>query len=111
MIEEKLLTLLKSNLDVPVYLEEPTKKPTEYVLIQIIDTTRTNLIDACSLYVESISTSLYKASSLNERVKEYMLNHLIEDDSISSCRLGGGGQNINTQTKRYQYESIFNIVY
>lgn len=111
MIEKIILEHLKSNIDVPIYLEEPKNKPTEYVLIRMIDSTRTNHIDACTFYVESKSTTLYKASSLNEKVKESMLNDLLAVDSISSCKLGGGGQNIDTQTKTYRYETIFNIVY
>lgn len=111
MIEKTVITYLKTKLDVPVYMgEKPINKASEYVVLQLIDSGRTNMIDAVTFNCESYSTSLLKAAELNAKVKEAMLD-LISVSSVSASKYGGGGQNIETQTKSYCYESVFNIFY
>ena len=110
MIEVDVIKYLSQTLGVSVTGEKPTKKPNEYVVIETIDGGRTNLINAVTISIMSYAGTLLNASKLNDRVREAMYDIVALDD-ISSCKLGGGSQAIDKQTKEYAYESIFNLVY
>lgn len=111
MIEIITKEYLKSKLNVPVYVgEKPSKKPSEYIVIQVIDGGRINMIDAVTFNFESYSTTLLKAAELNQKVKQAMYD-IVELDNVSSSKCGGGGQNIDTATKEYCYEAVFNLIY
>ena len=110
MIEIDIIKYLSSALGVSVTGEKPTKKPTEYVVIEAIDSGRTNYIDAITVSIMSYSNSLLNAAKLDAKVRGAMYD-IISLDNISSCKLGGGSQAIDKQTKEYAYESIFNLIY
>lgn len=111
MIEKIVFNYLKGVLDIPVYVgEKPSNKPKQYVVLKVLDGGRVNFIDAVTFDILSYSPSLQTASELNEKVKEAMFN-IIEEPSISSSSCGGGGQSIDTSTKEYAYECIFNLYY
>lgn len=109
MIEKIILDHLGDVLDVPVYMEEPTKKPNEYVVLRIWDTEKVNHINSASFFIVSVSTSLLKASKLNLSVQKAIES--LDNPSVSACRLSGGGQDIDGQTKTYRYTSVFNTFY
>lgn len=116
MIEKIVISYLTNALGIPVYAEKPTNKPNEYVVIRLIDSGCLNHIYASTFYIEAFSTSMQKASELNMKVRDAMLGDadnygIIQIDNISACKFGGGGQNIDTATKTYAYESIFNLFY
>ena len=110
MIEKIILDYLMDKLGVPVYAEQPIKKPSEYIVFKQIDGGRVNYINNASFYFESISTSMLNASKLNQAVINALYG-LTEVENISSSKLGGTSQNIDTQSKRYAYECVFNLVY
>ncbi len=110
MIEIDVIKYLSQALDVSVTGEKPTRKPTEYVVIETIDSGRTNYIDAVTISIMSYAGTLLNASKLDARVREAMYD-IVSLDNISSCKLGGGSQSIDKQTKEYAYESIFNLIY
>lgn len=112
MIEKQIAEYLASELDsVPVYVgEKPHNATSKYVLIQVMDGGRINYIDAVTFSLYSYDTSLQKAAELNALVKEAMFN-AVSLPNVSSSKCGGGGQSIDTQTKRYAYECIFNLFY
>lgn len=112
MIEITVRNYLKNVLNVPVYIgEEPEKKPSEYVTLEIIDRGRINMIDGATFNIVSHSTTLMKAAELNHRVKDAMYG-ITELDNVSSSKCSaGGGQAIDTINKRYAYECVFNIYY
>lgn len=111
MIEKETIQYLSSNLVAPVYMgEKPINKPTEYIVVKTMDVGCSDCINAITFSIMSYSTSLLKASELNEEVKEAMFG-IIGTYDISSCKLGGGSQEIDTETKEYAYESIFNLYY
>lgn len=109
MIEKQVIKYL-NELHIPAYMEEPKEKPSEYVVLESIDNGRTNYIDAVTFNITCYSTTLQKAAELNQRVKEAMYD-IVSIDNISSSKCGGGGQDIDTSTKRYAYYSIFNLYY
>ena len=108
MIEKTLIAHLSAVLDVPVYMEMPINKPSEFVTLQKIDAGIINKINASTFDVGCYSTSLQKAAELCETVKNALLD-AIRLDEISSCRLGGENSNIDTTNKTYAYECVFNI--
>lgn len=111
MIEKTVTSYMNRKLDVPVYMgEKPTEKKKEYVVLSIIDNGRTDFIDAVTFNIRSYSTSLQKAAELNEKVKNAMFD-IIEEPTISSSKCGGGGQNIDSLTKEYSYDTVFNLYF
>lgn len=110
MIEIDIIKYLSASLGISVTNEKPTKKPTEYVVIEAIGSGRTNYINAITVSIMSYADTLLNAAKLDARVRSAMYDIVALDD-ISSCKLGGGSQSIDRQTKEYAYESIFNIVY
>lgn len=110
MIESVVISYLNSKLNVPVYAEEPTRKNAEYVTVKSIDNGRVDFIDAVTLNIVSVSTSLENAAKLNKQVKDAMYD-IISLDNVSSSKCGGGGQRVDTSTKRYECECIFNLYY
>lgn len=112
MIETVVISYLKNQLDVPVLMGElpATYQGTEYVLVKTIDVGRINMIDAVTFNIESYSDSLLHAAELNNTVKDAMYN-IISISSVSSSKCGGGGQKIDTTTKTYCYDCIFNLYY
>lgn len=112
MIEKQVTAYLKTKLSCAVYMgEKPNNPPNKYVVIKIIDAGRNNFIDEASLILESHDTTLQKCAELNEEVKNAMFDITILDN-VSSSKLGGsGGQHIDTQTKTYAYQCVFNLFY
>lgn len=110
MIEKTVVAYLNGILSVPAYMEEPTNKPDEYVVIKTIDDGRIDHIDAVTLNIRSYSTTLQGAAELNGIVKRAMFD-IVTLDNVSSSKCGGGGQAIETSTKRYGYDCIFNLYY
>ena len=112
MIEKIVVDYLSKKLNVPVFMgERPTRDLDEYIVIQIIDSGRKDLIDAVTFYIYSYSnTSLLNSAEINEQVKNAMFD-IVKMSEISSSKLGGGGQNIDSITKTYAYYCVFNLFY
>lgn len=110
MIEETVIKYLNNQLDIPAYMEEPETKPDEYVVLQAIDNGRINLISAVTFNIRCYSTSLYKAAVRCQEVKNAMYD-IVALDNVSSSKCGGGGEAIDSTTKRYAYDCIFNLYY
>ncbi len=111
MIEKQVTAYLNERLSVPAYMgEEPKKKPASYVVLQMIDNGRSNQIDAATFNIKSYAATLQGAAELNATIKGLMYD-IISEDNISASRCGGGGQSINTGTKAYSYECVFNLFY
>lgn len=110
MIERKVIEYLIKKTGIPTYAEKPNKNPDEYIVIKNIDNGRTDCIDAVTISIMSYAQTLDNALALNQKVKNAMYD-IVALENISKCKLGGGGQRIDTQSKTYAYESIFNIYY
>jgi len=110
MIEVDVIKYLSTALSVSVTGEKPIKKPVKYVVIETIDSGRINYINAVTISIMSYADTLLNAAKLDAQVREAMFN-ITSLSNVSSCKLGGGSQAIDTQTKEYAYESIFNIIY
>ena len=114
MIEAKIISYLKSVPElsgISIKLgEKPKDKPKEYIVLEVLDSGRTNFIDAITFNIYSYSDSLLNAAKLNQKVKKAMYN-AISLDNVSASKCGGGGQSIDTTSKEYAYECIFNLYF
>lgn len=111
MIETIVLTVLDSQLSVPVYMEVPEDKPASYVVLDKTGSQRVNRIDRATFAVQSIAGTLLDAASLNETVKAVMdqLPYLTEE--IFSAELNGDYNFTNTATKERRYQAVYIITY
>ena len=82
----------------------------EYIVIEKTGSGQTNHIKRATLAVQSYSSSLYQAASVNERVKEAM-ERIIEMDDISKCELNSDYNYTDTARKKYRYQAVFDIVH
>ena len=76
----------------------------------ILESGRENCIDSITLDFKSFSETLNQAAILNKRVKDAILDS-VELDNIASAKYGGGGQDIDTETKTKCYDCVFNFYY
>ena len=108
MIEEIVFNYLKNKLNVPVTFENINE--VEYVLIGKIGSSRFDFTNTATFFIQSYSSSKYKASLLNEKVKDAMYD-LIELDEITSLHLNSDYDYTDTTTKKYRYQAVFDIGY
>ena len=110
MIEKTIYDYLNSCMDVPVYMEKQDSMPETYVLIEKTGSSVSNYIYSATFAIQSYSTSMYKASKLNEIVKEKM-DDLIILPNISKSSLNSDYNFTDTQTKKYRYQAVYDIYY
>lgn len=110
MIEKTIYDYLKSCMDVPVYMEKQDSMPETYLLIEKTGSSVSNFIHSATFAIQSYSTSMYKASELNEIVKEKM-DDLITLPNISKSSLNSDYNFTDTQTKKYRYQAVYDIYY
>lgn len=110
MVEKIVKDYLQSSLGIPVRLEEEDDLGNEYALIEKTGSGKENHVESATLAVQSFSTSLYGAATLNERVKAAM-EKIIELDDISKCELNSDYNYTDTNRKKYRYQAVFDIVY
>ena len=108
MIEIIVLNYLKNNLSTPVHTEKPTQKPTRYVVLDKIGSTKENHLLSSTIAFQSYAESKYQAALLNEQVKE-AVESLIELDEIRGVTLNSDYNFTDTTTKEYRYQAVFEI--
>ncbi len=111
MIEEIVLDFLSESLSAPVYMEVPKVPPSKFYVIEKTSGAQVNHINNSTLAIKSYADSLYNAASMNEELKEVMLNDLITQDSICSVSLNSDYNFTDTSTKTYRYQAVFDIVH
>lgn len=109
MIEKIILDYLTKALGVPCYMEKPKDKDT-FVVIEKTGSSEENHIKSATLALQSYAPSLYKAASLNEKVKEAM-DSSISLSSISRAKCNSDYNFSNTTTKEYRYQAVYDVVY
>lgn len=110
MIEVIIKKYLEKNLKEKIYLIEPPLDFKNFVLIEKIGGDIKNHIKKSIIAVKSYGSSLQAAALLNEKVKENMLN-MIEKDEIMSVNLSSDYNFTDTNTKRYRYQAVFEIIH
>lgn len=110
MIETIILDYLESNIDVPVYMEQPKVKPDTFVLIELTGGYRENYLNYATIAVQSYAQTLFNASELNEIIKTAMLQ-ITDLKKIARCQLNGNYNYTDDSTKQYRYQAVFELVY
>lgn len=110
MIETIIYNWLKQQLDVPVYMEEPSEKPDTFVLIEKTGSSRDNWINHATFAVQSYAMSMYKAAKLNESVKK-ALDDIVQSDEVGASTLNSDYNFTDTATKRYRYQCVYDLTY
>lgn len=109
MIEKIILDHLTSCLQIPVYLEHRDNEPDSFVLLERIGSSTDNLITTVSFAIQSYGPSMLEACKLNERVKDAM-DRSIELNSLSKVSLDSDYNFTDTETKRYRYQAVYDLV-
>lgn len=110
MIEEIVLSYLKEKLDVPCGLEEPKEGTEAFVVIERTGGGSKEHVSSAVFAVQSYGKTLYEAAELNEKVKQAMLG-IAELDRICKIKLNSDYNFTDTETKRYRYQAVFDLVY
>ena len=108
MIELIVKKYIENNLDIKVFFEFPKEKIKEFVLIDYIGSSSSNQLNSTRLAIQSYSDSLFKAASLNNRIKK-ILNNIIELNEISKIELDTDYNYSDKELKKYRYQAIFDI--
>lgn len=113
MIETVILDYLNSvqDLGAPVYMEVPKDPPAQFYLIDKTGSSLTNHIYRSTFAIQSYAPSLYEAAEANEVIKDLMLDGLLDEAEIVSVSLNSDYDYSDTQTMRYRYQAVFDIVH
>ena len=110
MIEVTLREYLDEKLSAPVYMEVPKTIPSEYVLLQVIDSGRINHVDAATFSIVAISNSLYSAALLRDEIKDALFEST-SLNCISHVDQGGEMASVDKANNVYQYELTINFYF
>ena len=109
MIEKIIYDYLSENTEVPVYLDQ-FESASDCIVLEKTGGGRTNRLHTAMIAVQSYGSSMFKAASLNETVKQLMLNAVSLPD-ISAVSINSDYNFTDTEAKRYRYQAVFDIVY
>lgn len=109
MIAKTLLDFLGEDLDIGVYLEQPTNV-TDYILIDQTGSSQTNHITTTTLAIQSYAPSLYEAMVLNDRVKGAM-ERFAQLNEVARVELETDYNFTNTTTKQYRWQAVYLITH
>ena len=110
MIETTVIAYLESAVALPVYAERPENPDAEYVLIERTGGNRRNCINRATIAVQSYADSLYRAAEINMQIEKAMRD-LDSVVNISSCDLNSSYNFTDTESKKYRYQAVFDIIY
>ena len=110
MIETIVIGYLDGLDGIGAYAERPKDPPEEYLLIEKAGGGQENHIDRATMIVQSYADSLYRAATISHMVERAMEN-ITELETVSKCELNSSYNYTDTESKKYRYQAVFNIVY
>lgn len=110
IIEQLIVDYLRSRLDIPAYLQEPAKVPASYVLVEKTGGSRQEHICTAQLAIQSYGKKMLQAAELNEEVKAAM-EDAVELKEVSRVSLNSDYNFTDTETKRFRYQAVFDLVH
>lgn len=111
MIEKIIFDYLNSELSVPAYLEIPKDKPNAYYAIERTGGDIENKINRSNIVIQSYAKTLFEAVSMNETVKELMLDGLVTLEDISRVELNSDYNYTDPTTAQYRYQAVFVVTH
>ena len=110
MIEAKIVSYLGSRMQIPVYAERPENPEEEYITIERTGGGYENCISRATVAIQSYADSMYRAAEINSSVEKIMRD-FDETINISRCKLNSSYNYTDTESKKYRYQAVFDIVY
>lgn len=110
MIEKVVIDYLSNIYDCKVLAEEPEKPPTKYIVVEKLSGGYANGINSARIAVQTHEKTLAKVSAFDEDVCVKMRD-FVRLDKIGGCVLENSYNFTDTSTKRYRYQSVFDIRY
>lgn len=110
MIEKTIIKFLTENYDVPVFAEVPTTPPKRFIVIEKTSGGRTNHVNRSTVAVQTYGENLLDAAEMSDDLKTWMFL-LVSDPTVSAVVLNSEYNYTDTTTKRYRYQSIYDIVH
>lgn len=114
MLIEKVINDYLNNLEeglAPSYTEMPKTFPGKCYLIEKTGDSRKDHINRATITIQSYGGSLYEAATLNDAIKDIMLNDLIQLEEVSGVKLNSDYNYTDITTKRYRYQAVFSVTY
>lgn len=110
MIEATVIGYLEVTTGIPAYAERPKKPDPEYLLIERTGAGEENLIRRVTIAVQSYADSLVRAAEINALV-ETAMKEITDLDGISKCKLNSSYNFTDTESKKYRYQAVFNLIF
>jgi len=111
MIELDIKKFIDDEFDYPAFMERPEKAIDTFFVIEKISGSRDEQIDFARVAVQTYAPSMFLAASLCEQLNDAMLNYFIALPNITKVELNSSYNYTDTTTKKYRYQSIFEIYY
>lgn len=97
--------------DIEVRLEIPPKPPDRLVVIEKAGASRLNRMDVATMDFQCYGESMAVCAALNQLVISKVEQAPDILDSVSSARKENDYAMIDTVTKKYRYQSVFNVAF
>lgn len=110
MIEERVISYLSEQLQLPVYAERPQDPDAEYILVERTGGSSQDHIRSATLAIQSCAASLYRAAEIDQSV-EGAMEGITSLPNISRCELNNSYNFTDTESKTYRYQAVFHLVY
>ena len=110
MIETIIRDYLLEELDVPVYIDVPANPGDSYVVIERTGGGENEHIRSATITVQSYGPRKTSAAELHEQILS-TLPDIATGEVVSACDLNAEYDYTDTQTKRYRYQAVFDIIY
>ena len=110
IIEVFICKYLNEHSGLPAFGEIPKQAPDSFFVVEKLGSGKEDQINSATIAVQSYAPSKLAAAVLNEHIKELM-EHLPEEQEISSCKLNSDYDHTDTTSKRYRYQAVFDITY
>lgn len=110
-IEAVIINYLKTALETDhVYAEVPVPAPAEFFVIDKTGSSTTNRICTSTVAIQSYGPSKFRASELNEAIKQAM-DGIVTLDSIGACHIVSDYNFSNIAKKQHRYQAVFDITH
>lgn len=110
MIELIILNYFLANSQFPTYMEEPKNPPKKYRLIEKTGGGQEDRLFNSTLAIQSYGPTMADAALMNEETKQIMLSAEALPE-IGRIRLNSDYNYTDTDTLRYRYQAVYDIVH
>lgn len=112
MIESTILSFLNNaELDAPIYMEVPARKPTEFYVMENTGQRMTDHVRTTTLAVQSYAQSMERAAELAYEIDAVMLTRLPELDDVAGVRVNSVHNFTDQSTKQYRYQGVYVVTH